>query len=302
MAEDTEYTGTESCRSETLVVRGIPYRVYHWGAEGAPIIFALHGWGDSGRTFQMLVDALLPGWHVIAPDWRGFGGSGWSREGYYFPDYLADLDWLLEHYSAQRPTLLVGHSMGGNVASLYAGSRPERVAALANLEGFGLRDSDPEAAPERYGHWLRQQRDDTGASIFASFAELAARLRSRHPGISEPVALFAARQWARRIGDRVMLKADPKHRWVNPVLYRRAEALACWRAVTAEVLLLVGERSPIARGESVFEPDDGAAVYQRARRVVLKGCGHMLHWQEPAQVARHLRAFLGAHVNEDSKG
>ncbi len=287
------------CRTENLDVRGVAYSVHRWGDPAAPHLFLLHGWGDSGRTFQLLVDALLPGWHVIAPDWRGFGGSGWAADGYYFPDYLADLDRLLEHYSAQQPAALVGHSMGGNVAALYAGSRPDRVAALANLEGFGLKEGDPSEAPTRYAAWLAQQRTHPAPSTFTSFAELAERIRRRHPGLSGQVAGFAARHWGRQIGDRVILKADPKHRWVNPVLYRRAEAVACWRAVAAPVLLMVGEQSPFARGATSRYSDDGIDAYRHARRIVIEGCGHMLHWEQPAAVARHLRTFLLAALQQD---
>ena len=290
---DIAYSSINSCRLEALDIHGIAYRVYRWGDDSAPMIVMLHGWGDSGRTFQMLVDALLPGWQVVAPDWRGFGRSGWSANGYYFPDYLADLDRLLDHYSPRHPTAVVGHSMGGHIASLYAGSRPDRVAALANLEGFGLEDVDPDLAPERYGRWLSQQRDGQLApATFGDYEQLAARIRGRHPGVSEAVALFAARQWARRIGDRVILRADPKHRWANPVLYREAETLACWHAITAEVLLVIGELSPFARSETSLANDDRVAGYQRASRIVLQNSGHMLHWECPAEVARHLRTFF----------
>ena len=280
-------------RIEHPTIRGIPYRVYRWGEPDAPAVFLLHGWGDSGRTFELLVNDLLPDWQAIAPDWRGFGASGWAAGGYYFPDYLADLDQLLDHYSAHEPARLVGHSMGGNIAALYSGSRPERVAGLVSLEGFGLKDNDPLLAPERYGQWLAQLRSAPQPSTFTDFHALAARIRARHPTLSEELARFAARHWARRLGDRVVLRADPRHRRVNPVLYRRAEAQACWRAVQAPVLLLSGGESPFARGgHRDLDPDDGVRTFARVERVVIAGCGHMLHWEAPAEVAAQLEVFF----------
>jgi pimeloyl-ACP methyl ester carboxylesterase len=280
-------------RREFIEVRGLTYGVHRWGDSAAPAIFMLHGWGDTGRTFERLVAGMLPDWQVLAPDWRGFGISAWAPGGYYFPDYLADLDQLLVHYSPNEPVRLLGHSMGGNVAALYAGSQPQRVRALANLEGFGLRDGDPATAPARYARWLAQQRAEPEPSTFANFDELAERIRSRHPGLAEESARFAARHWGRQIGDRVMLKADPKHRRVNPVLYRRAEALACWSAVTAPVLLMIGASSSFASAkEALFDRDDGIGVFARARRVVIADAGHMLHWEQPRAVATHLREFF----------
>ena len=282
-------------RLDSVTVGGIAHSVYRWGDGKAPVVFMLHGWGDTGRTFELLVHALSPDWQVMAWDWRGFGTSEWSPASYFFPDYLADLDQLLQHFTPAQPARLLGHSMGGNIASLYAGSRPERVSALLNLEGFGLRDSDPAAAPGRYAQWLDQQRVDPRPTTFASFDELAEKIRARHPTLSQQLARFGARHWARQVGDRVMLRADPKHRRVNPVLYRRAEALACWRSVRAPVLLLAGELSPFARvGNRALDPDDGLDTYPHSERVIIEGCGHMLHWEAPAEVAQHARAFFAS--------
>ena len=112
-------------RSEFITVRGLRTHVRHWGREGAPTIFMVHGWMDVAASFQFVVDCLDGDWHVIAPDWRGFGLSERTHsDTYWFPDYVADLDVLLEHYSPGEAVNLLGHSMGGNVVSLYAGMHP----------------------------------------------------------------------------------------------------------------------------------------------------------------------------------
>ena len=155
----------KSHRSEFINLRGLRTHVMHWGAEDAPKIFMQHGWMDVAASFQFVVDCLQQDWHVIAHDWRGFGlTERASADCYWFADYLGDLDALLAHYSPDEPVNLVGHSMGGNVATLYAGVRPERVAKLVNLEGFGLPATQPEQAPERYadrqGGYCRVLRED----------------------------------------------------------------------------------------------------------------------------------------------
>src|SRR5687768_5300558 len=103
-------------RSEFITVRKLRYHIRHWGNPGARKVFMLHGWMDVSASFQFVVDSLKQDWHVIAPDWRGFGLSDpLPADTPWFPDYLADLDAILDHYSEGEPALLVGHSMGGNV-------------------------------------------------------------------------------------------------------------------------------------------------------------------------------------------
>src|SRR5881396_1630908 len=138
-------------------VRGLRYHCRCWGDARAPKLFMLHGWMDVSASFQFVVDALRGDWRVIAPDWRGFGLSEWAKsDSYWFPDYFADLDRLLAHFQPDSPAMLAGHSMGGNVAAMYAGIRPERVAKLVNLEGLGLTGTRAEKAPERYARWLAE--------------------------------------------------------------------------------------------------------------------------------------------------
>ena len=73
-------------RCERIALRGLTCNVRHWGPEGAPRLFMLHGRQDASPTFQFVVDALKRGWHVIAPDWRGHGASGWQHAPYAIAD------------------------------------------------------------------------------------------------------------------------------------------------------------------------------------------------------------------------
>ena len=105
-------------RTEFVDAHDIRLCVRHWGDADAPKLFMIHGWMDISASFQFVVDALTRDWHVIAPDMRGFGHSAWAQGGYWFPDYLADLEALLDHYSPDAPVRLLGHSLGGNVTSV----------------------------------------------------------------------------------------------------------------------------------------------------------------------------------------
>ena len=145
--------------SEFLEIRGLRYHVRHWRAPGAPKMVLLHGWMDVSASFQFMVDALRAQWDVYAPDWRGYGLTDWGKGGLLLVSGLHRRPRrLLEHIEPAAPVNLVGHSLGGNVAALYAGIRPARVARFVNLEGFGMAPTHAEQAPKRYARWLEELR------------------------------------------------------------------------------------------------------------------------------------------------
>src|SRR5437773_6802462 len=170
--------------SLTVPIRGLGYHIRTWGEGDAPKLFMLHGWMDVGASFQFLVDALQREWHVIAPDWRGFGFSDWSLDGYWFADYLADLDALLDHFAADEPARLLGHSLGGNVIMLYAGVRPHRVERVVSLEGFGIPAEASDAAPRKVAKWLDALKDPPSFRPYASLAAVADHLQKNNPRLS----------------------------------------------------------------------------------------------------------------------
>ncbi|MDJ0812664.1 MAG: alpha/beta hydrolase [Woeseiaceae bacterium] len=290
MGIDDIYEPRRRPTTRRLDIRGIDYALTEWGDANAPLLVYLHGFGDCGATFQFVVDEFSSDWFVVAPDWRGFGSSAVTTRAFWFPDYLADLDHLLQHYSPDEPVRLVGHSMGGNVAGLYGGARPDRVAALVNLEGFGLPEADPEDAPRRYHDWLEKGRSPQGHVERPGFEALTDAILRRSPRLTRDRAGFVARCWAEELaGGQVRLRMHPAHKLPNPVLYRRAEAEACWRAVMAEVLLVAGRRSDF--------PPPHDLPFPRARAAWVEDSGHMLHFEQPAAVAGLIDDFL---VNSSS--
>ena len=139
--------------------------------------------------------------------------------------------------------------MGGNIVSVYAGVRPERVARLINLEGFGLPATRPEQAPGRYADWLDELRSAAGHA------------RLRQPGRgggapaqdqSAPGRPSAPRSWRStgrrrtRTGEWEIL-GDPAHKMRGPLLYQAEEVLACWRRITAPVLWVEAEHTDMWR-------------------------------------------------------
>jgi pimeloyl-ACP methyl ester carboxylesterase len=281
---------------EDVEIRGLRHRLTWWGERTSDPVVLLHGFLDSGATWQFLVDCLPPEWTFVAPDWRGFGDSAWSAGGYWFPDYFADLEVLLNLLTPQSRARVIGHSMGANVAKMYGGIRPKRLRWLVNLEGLGLARTRPDEAPERYAKWLDEIREPFKEGRYASVGELASILRMRNPRLARPISEFLAKAWSRVVetetGPEVRLRFDPSHRLVNPILYRREEAEACWARLEVSMLLVLGEQSDIRKRHlPVMENEDWRALFKRIRIVTIPGTGHMMHHEDPEAVAKHIVAF-----------
>ena len=282
--------------SRFVEIRGLRYHVRHWRGDPARRLVLLHGWMDVSASFQFLVDALPGEWDVHAPDWRGYGLTDWGgSDCYWFPDYLADLDALLEDLQPGAPLNLAGHSLGGNVATLYAGVRPERISRLVNLEGFGLPASHPEQAPRRYARWLDELRVRPRLKPYPDFAALAERLRKNNPRLTRERAEFLARHWGHETpAGEVFLRGDPAHKIVNPVLYRYEEVRAVWQQVSAPTLWVdATETTNLGRLEVTPEQHaERRAAFRNLRYVTVPEAGHMLHHDQPERVARLIDDFL----------
>jgi pimeloyl-ACP methyl ester carboxylesterase len=289
---------------------GLRHHQYHllcWGDPArvtpqAPALVLLHGWMDVAASFQFLVDELdrlgaAPPC-ILAPDWRGFGAStGPATDGYWFPDYLGDLEGLIDALLPGQQVDLLGHSMGGNVAMIYAGVRPERVRCLINLEGFGMPRSRPEQAPKRYRAWLDELKTSIALRDYPSVDAVAERLRNNNPRLSADKAAWLAPHWAAPSSDgRWHIQGDPAHKRSNPVLYRVDEVLACWREITAPVLWVEGADTDVSKWWGNRYPRDDfearLAELGRLERQLLTDCAHMLHHDQPAGLAGHIARFL----------
>ena len=285
------------CTSETLAIRGLACHLQRWPGSGGPLCLLLHGWMDAGASFRFLADALPAAWELIAPDWRGFGKSEWASGTYYFPEYLADLDALLAHLSPDAPVWLIGHSMGGNVASLYAGIRPERVARLVSLEGLGLPPAPAAAAPAHYRAWLTEQTGPREPRIYPDWTTLIDRLRRGNPRLTQERAAVVARAWATETPAGPRLRADPRHKVRGPLLYRLDEARACWRNIQAPTLWVMGKASPYAHLDATLL-DENRRCFRDLQEVWLDDCGHMMHHDQPLALAQAIVDFMRSKTME----
>ncbi len=307
------YQAQRVARSEFVPIRHLDYHVRLWGqprAGQAPLVL-VHGWMDVSASWQFMVDALAEERWVIAPDWRGYGLTGRSAtatsgyapavDNYWFPDYLADLDFLLDHYAPDTPADLVGHSMGGNIVMMYAGARPRRIRRLVNLEGFGMARTRPSQAPGRYAQWMDElkalHRGESALKSYDSAAGVAARLRKTNPRLTADKADWLAQHWAQPDAEgRWHILGDPAHKIINANLYQVDEALELYRRIDLPVLAVIAGENELDKwwkGQfSLAEFRERLTHLPDGRVETIADAGHMLHHDQPAELARRIEAFL----------
>ena len=310
------YKEKRHSRSEFVPIRGLRCHVRIWGepadaSPDLPPLVLLHGWMDVAASYQFMVDAFssafAAGRAIIAPDLRGFGQTApaetaSSHDNFWFPDYLADLDFLLDHYVQDQPVHLVGHSMGGNVAMIYAGVRPERIRKLVNLEGFGLPASRPAQAPERYARWIDElkslQRGEMALTAYDDASGVARRLMKTNRRLSADKAHWLARQWAQPdAAGQWHILGEAGHKVTSAYLYRADETLAIYQRISAAVLAVQASDDSLAKWHkgsyTLADYHERLQQVAQAEVAVIQDAGHMLHHDQPEQLASLIEGFLG---------
>ena len=297
-------------RSAFVPIRGLQYHVLEWqfGPPDAaqPPLVMVHGWMDVGASYQFMVDAFDPaflrGRRLIAPDWRGYGLSDVDTDNFWFPDYLADLDFLLDALAAGQAVDLVGHSMGGNVAMAYAGVRPERIRRLVNLEGFGLAASRPSQAPGRYARWMDELKAlHAGTLALRSYDDasgVAQRLMKTNPRLHEDKAQWLAQHWARPDAQgRWHILGHPAHKITSAQLYRWDEMAELWKRISAPVLAVEASDDSMNQwwkgSYTLDQYHERLQLVPQARIARVADAGHMVHHDRPQELARLIEDFVG---------
>jgi pimeloyl-ACP methyl ester carboxylesterase len=290
--------------SEFVTIRNLNYHVQTWGkpAPGKTPLVLVHGWMDVAASYQFVVDALSHDHYVIAPDWRGFGktGSG-GADNFWFPDYLADLDFLLDHYAPGMAVNLVGHSMGGNVVMQYAGVRPERVRRLINLEGFGLPASPAVEAPTRLAQWMDElkklHQGELDLNAYDSADGVAGRLMKTNPRLSVDKAHWLAQHWAcENLQGQWQILGDAAHKLVNAQLYRLEEVMAIYQRINMPTLAVEATDSSLDKWwkgrYTLAEYHQRLKALPQVEIATLDEAGHMLHHDQPEALAALIERFI----------
>jgi pimeloyl-ACP methyl ester carboxylesterase len=142
---------------------------------------------------------------------------------------------------------------------------------------------------------MDELREKPGWRPYASYAELADRLQKNNPRLTRERAEFLARHWGKDAeGGGVVLRSDPAHKLINATLYRLDEARACWERVTAPVLWVDAAQSETMKRMKLTPADiaERRSAFKDLRFHTVADAGHMLHHDQPEQVAKLIEGFL----------
>lgn len=270
--------------------RGLRLRVSAWGTPTAdtPTIVVLHGFLEQSAAWDAVAKRLAPR-HVVAPDHRGHGLSDHVGEGgfYHFWDYVADVDAVIDEVS-DGPVDLVGHSMGGSIATLVAACVPEKIRRLVLVEGLGPPDGEPRVL-EQARRALRHRRRPPRHRRVIDVEDAVTRMMRGNPDLPvEAARRLAARQTesdpsaGEDEAQSLRWTWDALHRARSPQAFSAARQRVFLEAIEAPTLMIEGGTSPYR-----FIPDLDArrAALAEARTVVIEDCGHHPHHTHPDRLA-----------------
>jgi pimeloyl-ACP methyl ester carboxylesterase len=281
--------------------RGLELAYHVWESEAgehAPTVVLLHGFLDHGRSFDPVARHLARRFRVVAPDHRGHGESGRVGQGgyYHFPDYVLDLHRLLDHLGVGQ-VLLAGHSMGASIACYFTGAWPEKILALALLDGIGPPAVPIDRGPALMRRWvndlkLATERDEPLQAPMATLDEVARRIARTSPGASAERLLELARTASVAVDGGYAFRFDPLHRTTAPMPFDVHRFRAFLQAIRAPTLVIWGERSPM-RPPDV---EERLTLIADLTRFELPGAAHNLHHERPTELAAVLDGFFARAV------
>lgn len=267
-----------------------------WGNPSAPLLILVHGGFDHARSWDWTARALARDYHVIAPDLRGHGDSGWSEDGaYIMANFVYDLAQLVEMLG-RAPVRIVGHSLGGSISLRYAGLFPERVSRIVAIEGLGLSparlaEKQEKSVPDQWREWVESRRNSARRTPrrYPSIEAAVGRMQERNEHLSMEQALHLTHHGVNRNEDgSYSWKFDP---YLNAITseVRSDEGLSVfWEQIACPALLCLGLDSWASNPAK----DGRMSHFRDARLVEFADAGHWLHHDQFDQFIGELRSFL----------
>ena len=282
--------------SHTYISQRLRLHYADWGNADAPPLVLVHGGRDHACNWDWVAGRLGDRWHIITPDLRGHGDSQWSQDGTYdMPGYVYDLAQLI-HQRQLAPVTLIGHSLGGNIATRYAGIYPDNVKRLVSIEGLGpspkvLAERAAKPMAERMRTWIEARRGLAGRlpRRYASIEDAFARMREANQRLSLEQATHLTRYGVNQNEDGTYSwKFDPYLHVFPPVDLPVAEIELLWANVACPTLLVYGKESWASNPQ-----EDGRIRYfANARVVSFERAGHWVHHDRLDAFLDTLNGFL----------
>jgi pimeloyl-ACP methyl ester carboxylesterase len=261
----------------------------HWPNPDAPRVMCLHGWLDNASSFIPMAP-LLEDFDLIALDMAGHGYSDHRPAGarYYMMDNLWDLDAVLDALEWSE-CHLIGHSLGGVVASTYAAIAPERVSRLITLDGLGPLSASPGDTVKRLKSSIESVRKkSTGLRDYPDL-ESAALTRQRASGFSIEIARLLVTRSLKHEDGVYRWSTDPALNWRSPTMLTEEQVLEILRAIKAPTLSIVCSQI-IEWIDSQTSSNRRDAMQCLRQRTI--DSHHHFHMDQPQQTADFILEFL----------
>ncbi len=266
-----------------------------WGNPEAPPLILVHGLRDHGRAWDPVAESFASDWHVIVPDLRGHGDSGWPSDGNYaMSGFVFDLSELIAHLQLETVDL-VGHSLGGNISLRYAAAFPEHVRKLVVMEGIGAAPDvaeNSEAVPisQRMRKWIETRRKalDRMPRTMGTLEEATTRYHKANPHLTVELADHLTRHGTRPVGDGLTWKFDPLLQAMAPEDFSQELKMAMMGDIEAPVLLIYGDDSWASNPAN----DGRMDRFRDVQLATFPNAGHWIHHDAPAAFVTRVSEFL----------
>lgn len=280
-------------RSGFYASRRLKLHYVEWGQGNGPPLLLVHGGLDHCRSWDWTAQALREDYHVMALDLAGHGDSDHAiGSSYDLTDFVLDIAEFLRERGLERASL-IGHSMGGGVSSLFAGTFPHRVDKLVLIEGLKPVMAVMPPADERIRRWVERSIELSQRSPrrYSSPEAAERRMREANPNLTQEQARHLTLHGLARCEDGSWRwKYDNFIRLRGPARLSPAEVSRLWNRITSPVLLLAGAES----GRPDPAENGWLSLFQNAKSVILPGAGHWLHHDRLNEFLALVRPFLAA--------
>lgn len=269
----------------------VTLRGWVWGDEASPIVLALHGWLDNAGTFSELAPRLSD-YCVVAMDLPGHGLSDSlaTAQSYHFNDHLQDIQAVLAALPGERFHLM-GHSMGGALALMYAATFPGQVRSVTSIDALGPLGEPADRAASRLRKALEARSKPVPPGRVFPDREAAVGARVADRRLDPASAERLAERGLEKVQGGWRWNADRRHYWPSITRFTEEQILSLLRTVKAPVLLLLAEASQYKLPAQFLERR--VAALSDVRVAELPGAHH-LHLDHPEPCAAKIAAFLDA--------
>lgn len=265
--------------------------IQEWGAESSPVIVCLHGWLDNLASFYPLAEKLCRDFRVILVDLPGHGQSAPISEGghYYIWHNVETLYQLLQALNLSSVNLL-GHSMGGVIASLFAGAFDSHIERLILIDSLGPMVDTCENTPKQLAKAILEgQRTPSPLRIFPTTQDALIARKKSSPEMTDTALGPIVERNLIAVNGGYSWSTDSRLRHASKLRLSEDQVRGFFNAIHAPVLLLIAEQG-ILPATWITQRK---AYFSNVKQVNITGHHHFHAEQEGAELsAKEIKTFM----------